>query len=118
MAEAVSGSASGRDYLVRKSAQLKARESAALDAARVATDVHDALSGVAEAAAQMATRAGESGSPLVLNGAYLVPDEDRDAFMRLVEGLQEERGAEYAFEVTGPWPPYNFTSADVAGPRS
>ena len=103
---------------MRKSAQQKARESALREAAAIGLDVHAALSEVADAATQMAIRAGQSGSLALLNGAYPVRDEKRDAFMRRGEELQEARGPDYLFEVTGPWPPYHFTSADVAGPRS
>lgn len=118
MAQGAGPSLSGRDYLMRKSEQQKARDSALRTAAAIGLDVHTALSEVADAATQMAIRGGQSGSLALLNGAYLVRDGKRDVFMRRVEDLQETYGGDYIFEVTGPWPPYNFTSADVAGPRS
>jgi hypothetical protein len=46
---------------------------------------------------------------MVLNGAYLIPDGD-DRLRAEVERLAAEHaelGVEY--ELTGPWPPHNFT---------
>jgi hypothetical protein len=37
--------------------------------------------------------------------------------MECVAMLEQKHGPAYVLEVTGPWPPYNFTSVDVAGPR-
>lgn len=105
--------ASGRGYLVQKKARLEAEAVAAGAAGEVAAEVHGCLG---EAAAEAVTSgAGRSGA--VLNGAYLVPAQGREAFMRLVENLERRHEGAFTFEVTGPWPPYNFTSADVGGPR-
>lgn len=117
LTEALAGSGtsagSGRGYLMQKKAELEADARAAEAAAAVAATVHESLAGAASEAVASPSRSGE-----VLNGAYLVRDDERDAFMRRVEELQERHAPAFAFEVTGPWPPYNFTSADVGGPRS
>lgn len=107
--------ASGRDYLLRKKERLDARAGAAEAAAALARDVHAALSEIAAEAALVTAR---SATPPVLNAAYLVDDGLREPFMQRVSELQLLHGDPCTFEVTGPWPPYNFTSADVAGPRS
>ena len=109
-------SRSGRGYLLQKSAELRAQADAAEAAAVVARDVHASLEAFADDATTMTPR-GNDPQPVILNGAYLVRNEERERFMRKVEDLQKDHGSTYAFEVTGPWPPYNFTSADVSGPR-
>lgn len=104
--------ASGRGYLMQKKAQLDAGARAAEAAAAIAAETHEALAELADEDVAAAPRANE-----VLNGAYLVRDAEREGFMRRVEDLQRRHADAFAFEVTGPWPPYNFTSADVGGPR-
>jgi hypothetical protein len=50
---------------------------------------------------------------MLLNGAYLVRRDDgrlQDAVAEL-ESLYGPRGVTY--ELTGPWPPYNFVPRDV-----
>ena len=48
---------------------------------------------------------------MVLNGVYLVPDAQLEDFRQLVDGLDERYAASgLRFELTGPWPPYNFVS--------
>jgi hypothetical protein len=114
----VSGEPSGKAYLMRKKAQLQAEATAADTAARLGTEAHVVLATIADEAVTLGSRGREGQSAIVLNGAYLVHDSRRDEFMNQVEDLQEAHADAYVFEVTGPWPPYNFTSADVAGPRS
>ena len=108
---------SGRDYLEKKGAELQAQTEAAEVAAGVASQVHEALAAMADDATTMASRAGGAASLVVLNGAYLVKKDEREPFMRRVQELQETHAPAYILEVTGPWPPYNFITADVAGPR-
>lgn len=103
---------SGRGYLMQRKAQLDAGARVSEAAATIAAETHEALAAVADEAVVTSARGNE-----VLNGAYLVHDLERGAFMRRVEELQRLHADAFAFEVTGPWPPYNFTSADVGGPR-
>ncbi|HEV2756741.1 MAG TPA: GvpL/GvpF family gas vesicle protein [Actinomycetota bacterium] len=110
--EAAVAPRSGRDYLLQKKGRLDARAGAAEAAAELARSVHAALSGVADEAVLVTSR-----TPAAVNAAYLVAHRARDTFMQRVDALQRVHG-ECTFEVTGPWPPYNFTSADVTGPRS
>lgn len=73
------------------------------------------LAGLADEAVTAPARSAAPG--LVLNGAYLVPDDHRDAFMHRVAELQASHAESFFFDVTGPWPPYHFVAADVGGPR-
>jgi hypothetical protein len=48
---------------------------------------------------------------MVLNAAYLVPDPRRGELHAQVESLAaEHRDAGLTVELTGPWPPYNFST--------
>lgn len=111
------GHSTGRDYLVQRRARLQAEASAGDEAARVGAEVHGHLAALADAATSVASRQ-DPRSAVILNGAYLVHESRREEFMRCVEQLEKRHANAFVFEVTGPWPPYNFTSADVAGPRA
>ena len=55
---------------------------------------------------------------MLLNGVYLVEDEDAEEFRRVVEELDadfRQRGA--TVELTGPWPPYNFVKGSIEAAR-
>ena len=78
---------------------------------------HERLAAVAEEARanppQPAELSGRT-EEMLLNGAYLVPRDDgrlRDVVAEL-ESLYGPRGVTY--ELTGPWPPYNFVPRDAA----
>lgn len=61
---------------------------------------------------------GDKGTPMILNAAYLVPREQWPTFRAEVENLQREfdqLGCRY--EMTGPWPPYNFAAVELEGCR-
>ena len=113
LAGAPADTPSGRGYLEQRKTQLDARARAADVADEVAAEAHESLAALADDAVAAVPRSGE-----VLNGAYLVRDEERTAFMRRVEELQLAHAGAFVFEVTGPWPPYNFTNADVGGPAA
>jgi Gas vesicle synthesis protein GvpL/GvpF len=50
---------------------------------------------------------------MVLNGAYLVSAENRSSFAAEVAALGEDyRELGLSFELTGPWPPYNFVGGE------
>lgn len=49
--------------------------------------------------------------PMVLNAAYLVPEEKIEDFKKELENLNQQIQAEgFYLEYSGPWPAYNFTS--------
>jgi hypothetical protein len=52
---------------------------------------------------------------MVLNGAYLVAEDQLAAFRAELASLQDEYGdLGFSYEMTGPWPPYNFAAIDFA----
>ena len=107
---------SGRDYLVRRQRERTLAEESASVAAECARASHERLSAVALAARSNPPQARElSGRQerMVLNGAYLVPRDDR-ALEGVVAELEEEYGESgVSYELTGPWPPYNFVPRDL-----
>ncbi len=49
--------------------------------------------------------------PMVLNAAYLVPEEKIEDFKKEIEDLNQKMQAKgFCLEHSGPWPAYNFTS--------
>ena len=109
---------SGRDYLLRRQREREEAEEAARFKAECAWASHEALAAAAEEARanppQPPELSGRS-DEMLLNGAYLVRRDDG----RLTEAVAElrsrygPRGVTY--EVTGPWPPYNFVPPEVVG---
>ena len=109
---------SGSDYLRRRQAEQEAARNAdafALDCARTS---HEHLATVALAARSNRPQASElSGrtEQMLLNGAYLVErgDERLEQALRELEKHFGPQGVTY--ELTGPWPPYNFVPRDLGG---
>jgi hypothetical protein len=102
----------GQAYLLRRKVA-EARKIATRDAAaRIAEDSHDHLSGRSRASLPRATAlANEPG--VILDGAYLVANEDYDAFRSAVTDLIATYApAGLRFDFTGPWPPYHFVRDD------
>lgn len=55
--------------------------------------------------------------PMVLNAAYLVPEEKIEDFKREIEDLNQKMQAKgFCLEYGGPWPAYNFTQIE-SSPR-
>ncbi len=55
-------------------------------------------------------------SEMILNGAYLVADEQWADFSAELQSLNAELGPlGFRIELTGPWPPYNFTGVETEG---
>lgn len=103
---------SGREYLQRRRDEL----SSARDATGIVAAAHARLAGVADAAVANRPQPREltgRDEQMLLNGAYLVRDGD-DRFAAEVQRLADEHGeAGITFELTGPWPPYNFAEDDA-----
>jgi Gas vesicle synthesis protein GvpL/GvpF len=103
----------GREYLERRRRE---REGAATAAARLderLRAVHERLLGVAAAGVLNRPQPREltgAADEMVLNAAYLVAAGD-DTLAREVERLRSEH-PDLAFDVTGPWAPYNFVGGD------
>lgn len=100
----------GTEFLRRRKARAGEHAEQQQSASRVAADAHHQLSQVAEATRILQPQdpqlTGHVGA-MVLNGAYLVPDEARASFTRCLEQLRG-RFDDVTFEVGGPWPPYSF----------
>ncbi len=55
--------------------------------------------------------------PMVLNSAYLIPEEKIENFKKKAEGLNQEIQAKgFYLEYSGPWPAYNFSSTPLCPP--
>jgi hypothetical protein len=107
---------SGRDYLRRRLRSRQTRERNWARADDLARRLHTELAGCAEAqrlhrpqSGQLARAAGVN----VLNAAFLVRQEDSEAFVGHVERLTP-REAGVSVEITGPWVPYSFADLSDA----
>jgi hypothetical protein len=101
----------GAAYLQRRRREQERSREVAVRCAELAGEAHSRLSSLAVAAVanrpQPRELTGRSES-MLLNGAYLVPEDD-DLLRREVEQLAAEHAtAGVQYEVTGPWPPHNF----------
>jgi len=72
-------------------------------------EAHEALSAAGKESRTRPITASSGGKRLLLDGAYLVPVEEEQAFKDQVETLKQKLEREgYEVTFTGPWPPYNF----------
>jgi hypothetical protein len=103
------GPVSGRGFLQRKKEAQEAARSLATQAGAAVEATFAALSGEAAAARRREPMSPAEGPRLLLDAAFLVPEERTEEFERAV-GTEAERLAAAACELTltGPWPPYNF----------
>ncbi|HZT65564.1 MAG TPA: GvpL/GvpF family gas vesicle protein [Acidimicrobiales bacterium] len=102
---------SGRDYLRRRQAELRAAGEASAAAGELAGRLHAALAEGAEEASLLEPR--RSDPSVILTASYLVPVGEVDRFCERADALG--RSHPCLIELTGPWPPYSFASIDVAG---
>jgi Gas vesicle synthesis protein GvpL/GvpF len=102
----------GRRYLEEKQRARRLADEREALRARWADETHARLAAVAEAATAnplQPRELSERDEEMFLNGAYLVPLEREQAFRAALAELDTELGPSGArFELTGPWPPYNF----------
>jgi hypothetical protein len=106
----------GEAYLARRRAEARARElvAATVDAA------HERLTALARVAlANPLQRRELTGrdDDMALNGVYLVADERAAELEAVVERCAAEAPPGLTFELTGPWPPYNFVGRSVEAAR-
>lgn len=113
--------ATGTAYLQSKLAARQAGEAEQAEIEAACDHVHVELGAIA-LAGRLGTpqRPEASGreAPMLLNGFYLVSNEQRERFRGRVEQLGGEvadRGIE--LRLTGPWPPYNFVPAGAGEAR-
>lgn len=105
---------SGTEYLRRRGDELAASRRARQDALVSANRVHQTLSQLAWATRlhppQAPVLAG-SKATMILNAAYLLDEHRGQQFREMVRELAEQHPA-VQLQLTGPWPPYSFTSMD------
>jgi hypothetical protein len=108
--EAGSEPAEGRAYFARKQRERSAAERVERTTAAGAEDVHARLGALSTASTLLPLRPGGTETPpMVLNGAYLVERERDEEFAAALAEIQRDLGGVgFTFELTGPWPPYNF----------
>jgi hypothetical protein len=106
----------GEAYLARRRAEARGRElvTATVEAA------HERLSAIARVALANPLQRREltgRADDMALNGVYLVPDERADELKAVIERCAAEAPPGLSFELTGPWPPYNFVGRSVEAAR-
>lgn len=116
--EPVDPAAAGRAYLLRKQAERRLAEEREAFSAQLATTTHEQLAlGSREARMNPLQRpeaAGDRGE-MFLNGAYLVEQGATETFRSRLDELRRSHADDGArYELTGPWPPYNFADEDEA----
>jgi hypothetical protein len=113
LAAQVDSGPEGGAYLARKKLAAAVRDEADRLIADALREAHAQLGEWACASvllpAQNRELSGHAGE-MVLNAAYLVDAERAEPFVALVEEL-DARSPGLAFQVTGPWPAYNFAGA-------
>jgi hypothetical protein len=103
----------GAGYFASRELERATREEAESQLEQRTRDIHEAVAGIAlDARVNPPSNrelAGYQGD-MVLNGAYLVAHDRTEELRALVARLAEEHGAHgLGIELTGPWPPYNFS---------
>lgn len=106
----------GRAYMQRKLQARGVDEEVRAFADECANASHDQLAVVAvEARANPAQAREALDGEMILNGAYLVAAGREHELRAVVEELRERyRPDGVSYELTGPWPPYNFAAEDPA----
>jgi hypothetical protein len=108
---------SGAAYFLKKKMDEAIAEEVERASDEYAQHSHDRLSSHAEEAVINPLQSKEltgRKEAMVLNGAYLVAEEQLAAFRAELESLAEEYGGlGLIYEMTGPWPPYNFVSVGL-----
>lgn len=107
----------GKAYLLRRRAELTARQNVERAAVEHADTIHAALLRLAvDGRRKEATDPVLSGRRawMIFNGTYLVDDALSDEFASLVKQLDADHPG-VTLELTGPWPAYSFTEPRQAG---
>ena len=106
----------GRAYLMRKQRERWLKDCRSLFGSECAHVAHERLTAAAEdGRANPPRQLGEPGREMILNGAYLVRTDGAAAFAAELSALEASYACDgVRFELTGPWPPYNFVSLDLS----
>src|SRR4051812_16394939 len=114
LAADIAGKPEGLAYIARKRLDARVQDEAEQLIAAAVRHLHAQLEARADDSvvlrAQTPELSGHSGE-MVLNGAYLVADDDAPSFGVLVHDMRSLIEADgMAIELTGPWPAYNFAT--------
>ena len=101
---------SGRAYMLWKQLERELDEEVRSFAGSCADESHERLAAAADdARVNPAQHPSVAGGEMLLNGAYLVRSDRDAAFRDVLRELQARYGDDgVTYELTGPWPPYNF----------
>jgi len=108
--------AGGRAYLERRRDSRRRALELAAEREVLVADVHDRLARYSVASVVNRPQPKElSGreEQMLLNAAYLVRRGDETLAQEIASLRAEHAMSGYAFELTGPWPPYNFVGEDA-----
>ncbi len=102
----------GENYLLAKKMRRIREETFTVDIQRILSDIHCTVSPHVDCHRFLrCADKGIHGRPLdmVMNTAFLVEQQTLPVFQDVVDTLAEKYKAHgFVFELTGPWPPYNF----------
>ena len=109
---------SGTAYFLKKKLEAATDEEMERISGECAQRSHDRLAGRAVEAVVTPLLDNEvtgRKDEMIFNGAYLAAEEQLTAFHAELESLWDDYGGYgFSYEVSGPWPPYNFV---IIGPR-
>jgi hypothetical protein len=111
------GEGEGTEYLARKQQSRALRRRVDEFAARCAEEFHRRLETMADGARTTPVQPREAHgreADMLLNGVYLVSRREEDQLEQTLRALRADwDDAGFQFELTGPWPAYNFVSTSM-----
>lgn len=111
------GSGEGAGYFAALRLDRVAREEVAAELDQRVREIHDSIAALATDSRLRPPSNRELGGyegDMVLNGSYLVPAARSDELRARAASLAERHGADgLTVELTGPWPPYNFSTLEA-----
>jgi hypothetical protein len=105
----------GRAYLIRKKVDALRDEEARAETRRAAAAIEDELAAASDGSARLRVHKDEAGEQgeTAARLAFLVRRENFDEFRAAAERLAERyTPLGFRFELTGPWPAYNFAESE------
>ncbi len=104
----------GQRYLLERKLADQAKAAARAASQRMAKELFDSLRAISRDAMARPLTPNQAATPdvtMVLNGAFLVDRARLDEFRAAVAArIKEYEARGLAFDFTGPWPPYNFST--------
>jgi hypothetical protein len=115
--ESAADEARGATYMRRRQGERDQRERAQEQLDELAAHIHEHLCALADDGQVLPPQrpevTGHAGD-MVLNGVYLVHDDDQERFRAEVHLLEAEFAAlGIKLDLTGPWPAYNFVPGTI-----